>query len=61
MKLFKLIEDYRNIYKSGTRFFVISESEFIGVKSYVLQSETMSGKILVSEEELKNKFVSLKN
>lgn len=59
MKLFKLIEDYHIMYKRGTIFFVISESEFIGVKSYVLQSEDMRGKIVVSEDELKNKFVSL--
>ncbi|MFJ7976616.1 hypothetical protein JNUCC23_09365 [Peribacillus sp. JNUCC 23] len=59
MKLFKLIENYRNMYKKGTKFFVISESEFIGVKSYVLQSEDMSGKIVVSEEELRKKFIAL--
>ncbi|MBA9029092.1 MULTISPECIES: hypothetical protein [Bacillaceae] len=59
MKLFKLIEDYRTMYKKGTKFFVISESEFIGAKSYVLQSEDMRGKIVVSEEELRKKFMSL--
>ncbi|KMY49874.1 hypothetical protein [Bacillus loiseleuriae] len=59
MKLFKLIEDYHVMYKIGTKFFVISESEFIGVKSYVLQSEDMRGKIVVSEEDLRKKFISL--
>lgn len=57
MKIYKLIEDYSNKYKKGTEFFVISDSEYIGVKSYVLQSEGMRGKIIVSEEELITKFV----
>lgn len=47
------------MYKKGTKFFVISESEFIGVKSYVLQSEDMSGKIVVAEGELRKKFIAL--
>jgi hypothetical protein len=60
MKKYKLIEDYSAIYKKGTTFFVISDSEFIGVKSYVLQSKEMRGKIVISEEELKHKFVAMK-
>jgi hypothetical protein len=59
MKMLKLIEDYPSTYKKGTKFFIISDSEFIGVKSYVLLSEDLRGKIVVSEEELKNKFVSI--
>jgi hypothetical protein len=59
MKIYKLVEDYSVTCKKGTKFFVISDSEFIGVKSYVLQSENMRGKIVVTEEDLKNKFVSL--
>jgi hypothetical protein len=59
MKIYKLVEDYSAIYKKGTTFFVISDSEFIGVKSYALQSENMRGKIVVTEEDLKNKFISL--
>ena len=29
MKMFKLIEDYSYVYKKGTKFFVISDSEFV--------------------------------
>jgi len=59
MKMFKLIEDDPSAYKKGTKFFLISHSEFIGVKSYVLLAEDMKGKIEVTEEELMNKFVSI--
>lgn len=59
MKMYKLVSDYSNKYKKGTLFFVISESKYIGVVTFVLQSENMEGKIVVSEEELKNKFIAL--
>ncbi|MCK1986212.1 MULTISPECIES: hypothetical protein [Peribacillus] len=58
MKMFKLVED-DPAYKKGTKFFLISHSEFIGVKSYVLLAEDLKGKIEVTEEELRNKFVSI--
>ncbi|MFJ7747620.1 hypothetical protein [Peribacillus sp. NPDC097295] len=60
MKMYKLTEDFSLIYKKGARFFVVSDSEFIGVKSYVLLSEDLRGKIEVTDDELKNKFVSIK-
>ncbi|MBR8645914.1 hypothetical protein KEH51_23905 [[Brevibacterium] frigoritolerans] len=53
MKMFKLIEDVPSAYKKGTKFFLISHSEFIGVKSYVLLAEDLKGKIEVTEEELR--------
>ena len=60
MKRYKLIEDYSAIYKKGTIFYVIADSKFIGVISYVLQSEDMRGKIVISEEDLKRKFAPMK-
>ncbi|CAH0302179.1 hypothetical protein SRABI96_04643 [Peribacillus sp. Bi96] len=59
MKMFKLIKDDLSTYKKGTKFFLISHSEFIGMKSYVLLAEDLKGKIEVTEEELKSKFVSI--
>ncbi len=59
MKRYKLIEDYSTMYKKGTVFYVIADSKFIGVISYVLQSEDMRGKIVISEEDLKRKFIPL--
>jgi hypothetical protein len=56
MKRYRLIKDYRDIYNKGTIFFLISESEFIGVKEYVLQTKNLDGKIILSEQELKGFF-----
>ncbi|WP_045516206.1 hypothetical protein [Neobacillus niacini] len=59
MKRYKLIKDYRDIHKKGTTFFVISESEFIGVKEFVLQTKNLDGKIILTEKELKDYFRQL--
>jgi hypothetical protein len=59
MKRYKLIKDYKDRYKKGTIFFVISESEFIGVKEFVLQTKNLDGKIILSEKELKDYFRQL--
>jgi hypothetical protein len=56
MKIFKLMKDFKGIYKKGTTFFLISESEFIGVKEFVLQTKNLDGKIILSEKELKYHF-----
>ncbi|MGE6379187.1 hypothetical protein [Peribacillus muralis] len=57
MKMYKLVKDESFAYKKGTKFFLISHSEFIGVKSYVLLAEDLQGKIEVTEEQLTGKFV----
>lgn len=59
MKKYKLIVDYSAQYKKGTIFYVIADSKFIGITTYVLQSEDMNGKIVISEEELTHKFVPM--
>lgn len=59
MKRYKLIKNYRGIHKKGTTFFLIAESEFIGVKEFVLQTMKLDGKIILSEKELKNYFRQL--
>lgn len=56
MKRYRLMKNYRDKHKKGTIFFLISESEFIGVKEYVLQTKTLNGKIILSEKELKDYF-----
>lgn len=40
-------------------FYVIAESEFIGVKEFVLQTINLDGKIILSEKELKDYFRQL--
>jgi hypothetical protein len=59
MKWYKLMKDYNDIYKKGTKFFVLSESEFIGVKEFVLQTKKLEGKIIVFEKELNDHFKSI--
>lgn len=59
MKWYRLIKNYQNIYKKGTEFFILSESEFIGVKEFVLQTKELEGKIILSEKELKNYFIRI--
>ncbi|MDR7077387.1 hypothetical protein J2Y03_002411 [Neobacillus niacini] len=56
MKRYKLIKNFRGQYKKGTTYFVIGESEFIGVKEFVLQTKNLDGKIILSEKELKDHF-----
>jgi hypothetical protein len=50
------MKHFRDQYKKGTTFFVISESEFIGVKEFVLQTKNLDGKIILTEKELKENF-----
>ncbi|WP_235847083.1 hypothetical protein [Neobacillus niacini] len=50
------MKNYKGIHKKGTTFFLISESEFIGVKEFVLQTKNLDGKIILSEKELKDHF-----
>ena len=61
MEMYKLTENYSSSYKKGTRFFLISHSEFIGVKSYVLMGEKTGGKLVVTEDELRRGFQNLKS
>jgi hypothetical protein len=61
MKWYKLIKDYKDRYKKGTTFFVLSESEFIGVKEFVLQTKELTDKIIISEKELKDHFICFIN
>ena len=57
MKRYRLIKNFNSIITiKGTTFFVISESEFIGVKEFVLQTKIFDGKIILSEKELKEHF-----
>jgi hypothetical protein len=57
MKRYKLKKNYKKIYKKGTIFFMISESEFIGVKEFVLQTQELEGKIIINEKTLEQYFV----
>lgn len=59
MKMYQLIVDYSVMYKKGMVFYVIADSKFIGITNYVLLSKDMKDKLIITEEELNNKFVPL--
>ena len=59
MKVYRLKKQF-NGYKKGELFYLISESEFIGVKEFVLRTEDLTNRLLINESELVNHFTFLK-
>lgn len=59
MKVYKLKKRF-NGYKKGTQFYLISESEFIGVKEFVLRTKDLKNRISIDENELLKNFTSIK-
>ena len=59
MKIFKLKKQFRG-YKKGTQFYLIAESEFIGVKSFVLRTLELTQKLEIGENELVKNFIEIK-
>jgi hypothetical protein len=59
MKLYSLKSQF-NGYKKGTQFYLISESEFIGVKEFVLRTKDLMHSISISESELIKNFNFIK-
>ncbi|MEC1375565.1 hypothetical protein [Heyndrickxia oleronia] len=57
MKLYTLKRQF-NGYKKGTQFYLIAESEFIGVKEFVLRTKDLKYSISVNESELLKNFFS---
>ena len=58
MKKYKLKKAFRG-HKKGTQFFVVAESEFIGVREFVLRTADLADKLCISEDELKRYFFFL--
>ena len=59
MKVYRLKRQF-NGYKKGTPFYLISESEFIGVKEFILRTEDLTNRIAINESELLKNFTFLK-
>ncbi|MDR6123431.1 hypothetical protein QFZ87_003028 [Bacillus sp. SLBN-46] len=59
MKRYKLKKNFKGL-KKGTQFYLIAESEFIGVKDFVLRTEDLTIRISINERELHNNFILLK-
>ncbi len=60
MKIYKLKNNF-NGFKKGTQFYLIVESEFIGVKEFVLRTKDLSVRISINERELSENFVLFNN
>lgn len=59
MKRYKLKKQFKG-HKKGTYFYLIAESDFIGVKEYVLKTQDLTQRLAVSENELLNNFIEVK-
>jgi hypothetical protein len=59
MKLYTLKRQF-NGHKKGTQFYLIAESEFIGVKEFVLRTDDLKNRILINEKELLKNFTYIK-
>jgi len=59
MKLYTLKRPF-NGYKKGTPFYLIAESEFIGVKEFVLRTQDLTNRISINESELLKNFTFIK-
>ena len=55
MKLYRLKRQF-NGYEKGTDFYLIAESEFIGVKEFVLRTTDLRNTIIINESDLIKNF-----
>ncbi|WP_026562685.1 hypothetical protein [Bacillus sp. J37] len=58
MKIYKLKKNFKG-FKKGTQFYLIAESEFIGVKEFVFRTKDLAIRISVNESELVHNFILL--
>jgi hypothetical protein len=58
MKRYMLKSDFKGL-KKGTQFYLIAESEFIGVKEYVLRTSDLRIRISINDREFRNNFILL--
>ncbi|WP_449536488.1 hypothetical protein [Ferdinandcohnia sp. Marseille-Q9671] len=59
MELYVLKKNF-NGYKRGTQFFLVAQSEFIGVKEFVLRTKDLTHSLSLSENEFKTYFRFIK-
>jgi len=58
MKRYKLKNNFRGL-KKGTQFYLVVESEFIGIKEFVLRTADLSTRISINEAQLQKHFILL--
>ncbi|WHY88605.1 hypothetical protein QNH39_12505 [Neobacillus novalis] len=59
MKVYRLNRQF-NGYKKGAQFYLVSESEFIGVKEFVFLTEDLTNRISINESEVIKNFTYIK-
>jgi hypothetical protein len=59
MKLYVLKRQF-NGYQKGTEFYLIAQSEFIGVKEFVLRTVDLKDRIAINESDLHKNFTYIK-
>jgi len=59
MKVYRLKRQF-NGYKKGTQFYLIAESEFIGIKEFVLRTKDLTDRISINEHEFLKNFTFIK-
>jgi len=59
LKRYQLRSDFRG-FKKGAQFYLIAESEYIGIKEYVLRTKDLSRRMMISEREMEKYFIPLK-
>lgn len=59
MKIYRLKKKFKE-YKRGTQFYLIAESEFIGVKEFVLRTKDLKNRISINESEFFENFSFVK-
>lgn len=58
MKRYCLKHNFKG-YEKGTKFYVVAESEFIGVKEFVLRTQDLKHRLNVNDDELNKKFLRI--
>ncbi|MGM0866633.1 MAG: hypothetical protein ACQEWF_18320 [Bacillota bacterium] len=59
LKSYQLKSDFRGL-KKGANFYLIAESEYIGIKEFVLRTKDLSTRMIISEREMEKYFIPLK-
>jgi len=59
MKVYKLKRQFRG-FRKGTEFYLIAQSEFIGVKEFTLRTKDLNHTMFVNEREFLRYFAYVK-
>jgi len=59
LKRYQLRSDFRG-FKKGSQFYLIAESEYIGIKEFVLRTKDLSRRMMISEREMEKYFIRMK-